>query len=244
MDIPGRTIVVAGAAGHLGSAVAAALTDRGANVAGLDLRASGEGSQDTSTVRADAADETSAVAAVDEIEKRFGTIDALVNCSGLIHSEPLVNLTNPQRRRHGIQTWDAVIRANLTAAFVLGSVVAERMAAARTKGAIVQFSSIAASGNPGQTAYSAAKAGIEALTRVWARELGPLGIRVVAIAPGFVDTPSTRGAVNEAALGELKRKTPLRRLAAPAEVASAVLFALESDFLTGCTLHVDGGLVL
>jgi len=109
---------------------------------------------------------------------------------------------------------------------------------------IVNFSSIAASGNPGQSAYAAAKAGIEAMTTVWARELGPLGIRAVAIAPGFVATPSTDAAMNPDALADLKRRTPLLRLARPAEITSAVLFAIENDFLTGTTIAVDGGLVL
>jgi 3-oxoacyl-[acyl-carrier protein] reductase len=241
MEISGKVVLVAGAAGHLGSAVAAELRQRGARVAAMDLRTP---AGDDGFFAGDAADETSASRIADAVVERFGRIDALVNCTGKIHSESLVNLMNPQQKRHSLDSWNDVIRANLTASFVLGSVVAERMAASRTKGVIVQFSSIAASGNPGQTAYSAAKAGVEAMTSVWARELGPLGIRVVSIAPGFVDTPSTHDAVAEAALSDLKRKTPLRRLATPAEIAAAVVFALENNFLTGRTLHVDGGLVL
>lgn len=243
MDIAGKNVVVAGAAGNLGSAVASDLRQRGASVVALDRRPpEGRADDATAFVSADAANVTSLSAAANAIFERYGKIHALVNCTGLIHSEPLVNLANPQRRRHATESWDTVIRENLTAAFLLGAVFAERMAASRTKGAIVQFSSVAAAGNPGQTAYAAAKAGIEAMTVVWARELGPLGIRVVSIAPGFVDTPSTRGAVAEATLEDVKRRTPLRRLAAPREIASAVLFALENDFLTGRTLHVDGGL--
>ncbi|HEY1975426.1 MAG TPA: SDR family oxidoreductase [Candidatus Baltobacteraceae bacterium] len=242
MDIAGKNVVVAGAAGNLGSAVAADLQQRGANVVLLDLRTP-EG-DDPQWVCADATDETSVIAAVDKIVEQHGSVEALVNCTGVIHSEPLVNLANPRQRRHGIESWNTVIRGNLTAAFVLGAVFAERMAASRTKGVIVHFSSVAAAGNPGQTAYSAAKAGIEALTVVWARELGPLGIRVVSIAPGFADTPTTHAAVAEATLNDVKRRTPLRRLAAPREVAAAVVFALENDFLTGRTLHIDGGLTV
>lgn len=82
------------------------------------------------------------------------------------------------------------------------------------------------------------------MSKVWARELGPLGIRSVAIAPGFVATESTRAALPDTALADLKRRTPLLRLGKPAEVASAVAFAIENDFLTGTTLAIDGGLVL
>jgi 3-oxoacyl-[acyl-carrier protein] reductase len=150
----------------------------------------------------------------------------------------------PDRRRHRIETWESTIRSNLTATFVLTSHVAEHMAANRTKGVIVNISSISASGNPGQTAYSAAKAGVEAMTSVWARELGPLGIRSVAIAPGFVATPSTDAAMSADALAELRRRTPLLRLGKPEEIAAAVAFAIDNDFLTGTTIAVDGGLVL
>ena len=118
------------------------------------------------------------------------------------------------------------------------------MAANRIKGVIVNLSSVSAAGNPGQTAYSAAKAGVEAMTAVWARELGPLGIRVVAIAPGFVDTHSTHAALSEEALKEWKRRTPLGRLGTAQEIASTVLFVLENDFISGCTIRVDGGLVI
>lgn len=151
---------------------------------------------------------------------------------------------DPQQRRHRISTWDATIRSNLTVTFVLGAHVAESMASTRTKGVIINFSSIAAAGNPGQSAYSAAKAGIEAMTTVWARELGPLGIRAVTIAPGFVATASTDAAMSESALSEIKRRTPLLRLAKAQEIASAVDFAIANDFLTGTTIAVNGGLVL
>jgi 3-oxoacyl-[acyl-carrier protein] reductase len=82
------------------------------------------------------------------------------------------------------------------------------------------------------------------MTNVWARELGPLGIRAVAIAPGFVDTASTQASMPDAALADMKRRTPLMRLGRPEEIASAVLFALENDYVTGTTIAVNGGLAL
>lgn len=246
MDISGAAIVVAGGAGNLGSAIAADLHRRGARVGVIDVRAPDltELQGEVAFAQGDAADDAAVAAALESLVGRIGKISALVNCVGLIHSEPLLNILDPQQRRHRLSTWDAAIRGNLTATFVLAAHVAEHMVASKTKGVIVNFSSIAAAGNAGQTAYAAAKAGVEAMTKVWARELGPLGIRVVAIAPGFVDTPSTRSAVNENALNDLRRRTPLRRLAAPGEIARAVACAIENDFMTGNVLAVDGGLTL
>lgn len=246
MDISGKAVVVAGGAGSLGSAIVADLLRRKALVAIFDTRPEvpGLSKRDTFFAQADAADEDAVAAALEATVATYGKIWALVNCAGLIHSESLVNLLDPGQRRHRLSSWNDVLRSNLTATFVLSAQVAEHMLSSRTKGVIVNFSSIAAGGNAGQTAYAAAKAGIEAMTAVWARELGPLGVRVVAIAPGFVDTPSTHAALREDELDALKRRTPLRRLATTEEIAATVAFAIENDFLTGHTIAVDGGIAI
>jgi 3-oxoacyl-[acyl-carrier protein] reductase len=247
MAVADKAVLVAGGAGHLGRAVASALDEAGARVAVIDRNPAAAdlfADRRISYHRADAADEKDAERAIDDAAKRLGGLDAFVNCTGLIHSEPLVNLLRPERRRHRIETWDRVLSANLTTAFVLGSIVAERMAAARTKGVIVNISSIAAAGNAGQSAYAAAKAGVEALTASWGKELGLFGIRAVAIAPGFIDTPSTHETLGASLVKDWTRKTPLRRLGSPKAVTRAVLFAIENDFVTGRTIHVDGGLTV
>lgn len=244
MEIRERTVIVAGGAGSLGAVIVAKLRELGARVATIDVRAPQTPLEDVLAIEADLADDAAVATALDAIIAKLGKIHVLVNCAGLIHSEPLVNLTDPNARRHRLASWDATIRSNLSATFIPAARVAEHMATTRTKGVIVSFSSIAARGNPGQTAYAAAKAGIEAMTTVWARELGPLGIRAVAIAPGFVGTESTKAALNETAIAELKRRTPLLRLAKAEEIAETVAFVIANDFITGTTLAVDGGLVL
>jgi 3-oxoacyl-[acyl-carrier protein] reductase len=170
--------------------------------------------------------------------------DVLVNNAGVIHSEPLVNFTARGDRVHSRQTWRDVIAADLDSVFFVTSRVVDRMIARRCKGVVISISSIAAAGNPGQSAYSAAKAGVNALTRTWAKELGALGLRFAAIAPGFLDTPSTRAALNESVLARLQQQIPLRRLGNPEAIYLAARQIIENDYLTGTVLEVDGGLTL
>jgi 3-oxoacyl-[acyl-carrier protein] reductase len=122
--------------------------------------------------------------------------------------------------------------------------VVEAMLKKRSKGVIVNISSVSAKGNAGQSAYSAAKAGIEALTKVWAKELAPMGIRAFAVAPGFCDTPSTHGALNEKVLQETVSRVPLRRLGRAEEIAAFVVSGIKNDYLNGKILEIDGGLVI
>jgi 3-oxoacyl-[acyl-carrier protein] reductase len=246
MEVDGRGAIVAGGAGSLGRVIVAGLRQRGAAVVVLDSDPNPAPFDDTGVtyISADVSDEDSVSVAVAKAADALGKIAILVNAAGAIHSEPLFNMLSPDQKRHRLDSWERVLRSNLTTTFLVTSHVVEAMATSRTKGVIVNFSSVAAAGNPGQSAYAAAKAGIEALTAVWAKELGPLGIRVVAVAPGFVDTPSTRAALPEATIKEWARRTPLRRLATAEEIASAVLFAIENDYLTGRVLAIDGGLTI
>ncbi|MBB4212096.1 3-oxoacyl-[acyl-carrier protein] reductase [Rhodothalassium salexigens DSM 2132] len=249
--LAGRRLAVTGAGGHLGRAIVAGLTAHGATVAGIDRLAAdgpeGEGAgtgeaETAGTIVADLSDYDAAGRALGAACDRLGGLDGLVNAAGLIHSQPLINvLAKGDARRHGADDWRRVLDANLTSTFNASVHAADLMTASRTRGVIVSLSSVAAAGNAGQSAYAAAKAGVEALTRTWARELGPLGIRCVAIAPGFIDTASTAAALSEATIRHLKRALPLKRLGSPDAVVEAVLFALTNPYLTGEVIRVDGG---
>ena len=232
MEISGRNILVAGGLGALGAAVAEEMTAAGARVFIFDR----ESANKPDTFQVDVIDEA-------EVEKALAAIDRvdiLVNCAGEIYSEPLLNLM--KKERHQRSTWDRILANNLTSAFNLSLQVAQKMAAKRVKGLIINFSSISARGNAGQAAYSAAKAGVEALTNVLAKELGMLKIRAIAIAPGFIETPSTRASLNEGLIDYWIKETPLRQLGSLTDVVKTVKYAIECDHLTGCTLAVDGGL--
>lgn len=169
--------------------------------------------------------------------------NVLINNAGIIHSEPLVNMLSRGERVHSRESWRRVMATDLDSVFYVTSRIVDRMLAKRIKGVVISISSISANGNPGQSAYSAAKAGVNALTRTWAKELGGLGLRFAAIAPGFIDTPSTRAALSEAALTRLQQQIPLRRLGELESIYLAARHIIENDYLTGTVLEVDGGLV-
>lgn len=170
--------------------------------------------------------------------------DVLINNAGVIHSEPLVNMLLRGDRVHSRESWRQVMAADLDSVFFVTSRVVDHMLAKRRKGVVISISSISANGNPGQSAYSAAKAGVNALTRTWAKELGGMGLRFAAIAPGFIDTPSTRAALSETAVTRLQQQIPLRRLGELESIFLAARHIIENDYLTGTVLEVDGGLVI
>jgi 3-oxoacyl-[acyl-carrier protein] reductase len=246
--LEGRTAIVTGAAGSLGGAIALGLRDCGCHVialdrdnAGLEVIASKKGIH---TMTCDLLDASAAERCLSEACEQRGPISILINAVGLIHSAPLVNVAARSGRQHSLEAWQRVIDINLTAVFVATVNVVDRMVSSRTRGVVVNFSSVAAAGNAGQGAYSAAKSGVAAMTSAWAKELGPLGIRFVAIAPGFIDTPSTRAALPDPAIQEWTRRTPLRRMGSVQDVISAVLFAITNEHLTGKVIEIDGGLTV
>lgn len=171
-------------------------------------------------------------------------LDVLVNNAGLVHSGLLVNLLEKKNRVHSAEEWQRVLAANLSSVFYVTGAVVDHMLQRRKKGLVMSMSSISARGNAGQSAYSAAKAGVNALTRTWARELGGFGIRFVSIAPGFIDTDSTQSALSEQNLSRLKDQIPLRRLGEVEHLYQTVRFIVENDYVNGTVLEIDGGLTL
>jgi 3-oxoacyl-[acyl-carrier protein] reductase len=237
---PSGWVVVSGAAGALGSAVAAHFAQCGRKILALDRQASGDGALVARAVDLTQPDAVqAALGAVPEAEP----IALLVNAVGQIWNEPVLSLKANRFVSHDTAALRQVLDANLVASFVTATAVAARMARSGG-GAIVNFSSIAASGNPGQAAYSAAKAGIEGMTRAMAAELGALDIRVNAVAPGFMDVATTHSAVADKQLGQYKMRTPLGRLGSVAELIGAIEFLEANAFVTGQILKLDGGLRL
>jgi 3-oxoacyl-[acyl-carrier protein] reductase len=237
-------IVVSGAAGALGGALASHYASRGRPVLGLDRNFDGATAVAGLTARAaDILVEDEVRQALADAIPASARIALLVNAVGLIWNEPVLALRGARFATHSLESWRRVTDANLTAPFIMATHVAARMVR-RGGGSIVNFSSIASQGNAGQAAYSAAKAGIEGLTRTMAIELGPLGVRVNAVALGYVDAATTRIAVAEERLAGYVHATPLGRLGRVDDVIGAVEFLATNTFANGAIVRLDGGLRL
>jgi 3-oxoacyl-[acyl-carrier protein] reductase len=246
----GRVALVTGAAGGIGAATARRLADEGATVVVLDrdlesatavAEAIAEGGGTASAVAADVSKKDAVDAAVAEVVERHERIDVLVNNAGITRDDLLFRMSEDD--------WDVVLDVNLKSVFLCTQAVQRHMVQAKS-GAVVSLSSRSARGNRGQANYAAAKAGIQGLTATMALELGPFGIRVNAVAPGYIATDMTRATARRQGLDpeELERttaeRTPLRRVGAPEDVASVVAFLASDDarHVTGQTVAIDGGL--
>ena len=231
MTLAGEVAVVTGAAQGLGAAIADALEAEGARVARTDLSQSGV------AYELDVTDRGSVDRALAEIAERLGEPTILVSNAGINRIGPSETL--PEER------WQEVVDINLTGAFRCAQAAGVRMLAAG-RGSIVSVASISAFvGIPGRAAYCATKAGVVALTRVLAVEWAARGVRVNAVAPGYVGTPMVEQALEAGLLAadELADRTPVGRVASPAEIADTVVFLASpaARYVTGQTLVVDGG---
>jgi 3-oxoacyl-[acyl-carrier protein] reductase len=244
-----RVALVTGAARGIGAAVARRLASDGAALGVLDL----EESNCASTVDAitsaggkaialgaDVSDSGQITAAVDRLAKEFGSVDILVNNAGVTRDNLLFKMTE--------QDWDTVVAVHLKGAFLASKAVQKYMVE-RKYGKIVSMSSVSALGNRGQANYSAVKAGLQGFTRTLAIELGPFGINVNAVAPGFIATEMTDDTARRVGVTpeELQKQaasiTPVRRVGQPEDIANTIAFLTsdESSFITGQIIYVDGG---
>jgi 3-oxoacyl-[acyl-carrier protein] reductase len=253
MDVRGKTIVVTGAGRGIGRAIAQRLARQGAHLALFDrddrqldgTRALCEGgSVCVETYRVNVADEYTVCAAMAQVKTDFGRLDGIVNNAGIVRDALLVKVENGAVvKKLSLEQWAGVIDVNLTGVFLCTREAVTHMIECGHGGVVVNISSISRAGNSGQTNYSAAKAGIVAMSVVWARELARHGIRVGAVAPGFTETEML-AAMRPDMLEKLTSPVPLRRLGTPDEIAQAVSFVFENEFFTGRCLDIDGGLRL
>ncbi|WP_458689964.1 3-oxoacyl-ACP reductase FabG [Nocardia tengchongensis] len=244
-----KVAVVTGAARGIGAGTAARLAADGFAVAIVDLdEAACKDAVDAIAaaggtaiaVGCNVTDETQVAAAFERIAAALGSVDVLVNNAGVLRDNLLFKMS--------VDDWDLVMSVHLKGAF-LCTREAQKYMVKQKSGKIVNTSSVSALGARGQANYSAAKMGIQGLTRTLAMELGPFGINVNAVAPGFIVTEMTDataarvGVSPEEFRAEAAKITPLRRVGEPADIANVVSFLVSDDasFVTGQTIYVDGG---
>ncbi len=253
MQLTKKVVVITGAGRGIGRAIALAFAERGADVAVLDLDSAAADETcalcEAKGVRArayvtDVVDEDKVARSLDAVVTDLGRLDVLVNNAGITRDALLVKAQDGAiQSKMSLAQWKAVLDVNLTGVFLCGREGAERMIRLGNGGVIINISSISREGNPGQTNYSAAKAGVAAMTVVWAKELARYGIRSAAIAPGFCAT-EILAAMKPEMLARVKAAVPLHRLGEPSEIAATAVFIAENDFVTGRVVEVDGGLRL
>jgi len=246
LELEGQVAIVTGASRGIGAAIADTLAAAGAQVAGTATTAEGAaaiGSRLAAITPGhageilDVNDPEGATALVSKVGSSLGVPTILINNAGITRDQILMRMKE--------EDWDAVIETNLRSVFRLSKACLRGMMKART-GRIISIASVVGSmGNPGQTNYAAAKAGMMGFTRSLAREIGSRNITVNVVAPGFIDTDMTK-ALDDNQRDALMKDIPLQRLGEPNEIAASVLFlaSAQGGYITGQTLHVNGGMYM
>ncbi len=255
MQLDALKIVVTGGASGMGRYFSLNLAKAGAQVAACDLNEEGlaglaaeaEGLPGSiKTYKVNVANEDEVIGFFDQAWADFDGLNGLINNAGIFRDGLLVKKDRKtgEIRKMSLKHWEQVISVDLTGPFLCVREMAERhIQGEGGEAVIINISSIARYGNMGQGNYSAAKAGLVADTVVWAKELARYGIRVGAIAPGFVDTPILQGMRPEV-LESMLKAVPLRRVARPEEIFAGVRFITECGYFTGRCIDIDGGMRL
>lgn len=243
--LEGKTALITGAARGIGKALAIKFAQEGANVAFTDLVIDENGKETEKEIAAygvkakcyasNAADFVQTKDVVAEVHKEFGSIDILVNNAGITKDGLMMRMTEQQ--------WDAVIAVNLKSAFNFINACLPIMMRQRSGSIINMASVVGVHGNAGQANYAASKAGLIALAKSIAQEVGSRGIRANAIAPGFIETAMT-AALPEEVRQEWAKKIPLRRGGKVEDIANVATFLASdmSSYITGQVIQVDGGM--
>ncbi|REG85786.1 3-oxoacyl-ACP reductase FabG [Marinomonas pollencensis] len=243
MSLEGKIALVTGATRGIGKAIASALVEQGATVIGTATSESGAQSiseylgENGKGWVLDVSSSESVDAVIKEINAEYGAPTILVNNAGITRDNLMMRMKEDE--------WDQVINTNLSSVFRVTKACLRGMTKAKF-GRVISISSVVGSmGNGGQTNYSAAKAGLEGFSRSLAAEIGSRGITVNCVAPGFIETDMTKVLPDEHK-AKLVEKVPASRLGQPEEIAAAVAFLASNGagYITGETLHVNGGMYM
>lgn len=242
-NLNGKVALVTGASRGIGKAIAQALVEQGATVVGTATSENGAAAigdylgENGAGKVLDVSNPESIESLLAEIKAQFGDVDILVNNAGITRDNLLMRMKEDE--------WQSILDTNLTSIFRMSKAVLRPMMKKRA-GRIINIGSVVgSSGNPGQTNYSAAKAGLIGFSKSMAREIASRGITVNVVSPGFIDTDMTKVLTDDQKSGIMK-DVPMERLGKPEEIAATVAF-LASDgaaYITGETIHVNGGMFM
>ena len=250
MDIENKVIVITGAARGLGKSFAMDLSGRKARLALADINmeqleqvrgACKETGIEARAYELNVADEPSVEKFFEQVVVDFGTVDVLINNAGITRDGLIARSKDGEIKKMSLTNWQAVIDVNLTGSFLCGREFFVKLLEQKKPGVCVNISSISRSGNLGQSNYTATKAGVAEMTVTWAKEMARHGIRVGAIAPGYINTEMV-AAIREDVKQKIIEQIPLRRLGEPSEISHSVFYILENDYFTGRVIECDGGL--
>lgn len=246
-DLTGKTALVTGASGGIGSAIATALHQAGATVGlsgtrkealeTLAVRLGGDSGERIAVLPCNLSDPEAVTGLIGQAEEAMGSLDILVNNAGITRDTLAMRMKD--------EDWQTVLDINLTAGFRLARGALKGMMKRRWGRIIGITSVVGTTGNPGQTNYAAAKAGMVGMSKALAAEVAARGITVNCVAPGFIETAMT-DALKEDQKEALLGRIPAGRLGQPQDVAAGVLFLAseEAGYVTGQTLHVNGGMAM
>lgn len=250
MEIRDARAIVTGAASGLGRHFALQLACAGAAVAAGDVDVKGlealasslpAGAGRIWTSRLDVSQEGSVTSFVKEAVQKLDGINVVINNAGILRDGVLASKEGDWIKKLPTAQWKQVLDVNLTGPYlVTREVIADALTKPGKELVVVNISSISHDGNPGQSNYSASKAGLDACTRTWALELAKYGVRVGGVAPGVIDTPMLKH-ISDDAMQSLVAGIPLGRIGKPEEIWLAVKFIIECEFFTGRVIEVDGG---
>ena len=252
MKLKNKKIIVTGGAGGIGSSIVKRLLKDGAIVAVVDWNKEklaklekqipAEKRKNIFYYNLDIGDFNSVKKMVDDFFDTHKEIDALINNAATLEDSLFVSVFKNKINKLSLESWEKTLKSNLYGCFYFSREVVEKMVLKRTKGVIINVSSISAAGNAGQSCYAASKAAMDALTVTWAKELSMFNIRVAGLAPGMTDTDMPKNAMGKSMLESWTNKTPMKRMGTPEEIAHGIIFILENDFFCGRILKIDGGL--
>jgi len=245
MELSGRNIVITGGARGMGKRFAVDLKNLGAKPYVVDVAQENlDALRNETGIRGqvvDVSSEKNVEAFFENYTAENGAPDVLINNAGITADALFIKQKGEEITKFPLSNWEKVINVNLTGVFLCAREAAFHMVKHKVKGVIINISSISRAGNLGQTNYSAAKSAVDAMTVTWAKELSKFGIRVGAIAPGYINTEMV-AKIRPDILEKVIQNIPVGRLGEMAEISRTVQFIVNNDFFTGRIIEVDGGM--